>query len=195
MTVVVVTSPAQPVIERALVKAHLRVDHDDDDTLIDAYLAAATGHIDGPEGWLGRCLGQQTLELTLHGDAWPRCGATLALPCGPILSVDSVTYIDPAGAEQTIGPGSGIYTLLAGGLLALAYGQSWPATRSQADGIVITYTAGYAVLPKAIEAAILLMTGDLYANRETVVTGVTAAAVPMSATVSNLLSPFRAWRE
>ena len=67
----------------------------------------------------------------------------------------------------------------------------------------VRYTAGYvadptanplvAAIPAPIRAALLLMTADLYSNRETVETGVRAAAVavPMSTTVETLLSPYR----
>lgn len=46
-------------------------------------------------------------------------------------------------------------------------------------------------LPPAITAAILLMAGHLYANREGVVTGTIATALPLS--VQFLLSPYRVW--
>lgn len=42
-----------PFVGRELVKQHLRVDHNDEDALIDAYIAAAIAHIDGPDSYLG----------------------------------------------------------------------------------------------------------------------------------------------
>jgi hypothetical protein len=45
--------------------------------------------------------------------------------------------------------------------------------------------------PADLVAAVLLMVGDLYANRETVGPGV--SAITPSLTVSNLLAPFRLW--
>ena len=41
--------------------------------------------------------------------------------------------------------------------------------------------------------ATLLMVGDLYAYRETAVTGVSTAPVQMSTTVEALLAPYRIW--
>ena len=57
----------------------------------------------------------------------------------------------------------------------------------------IQYSAGFTTVPSAIMAALLLMIGDLYSNRQTVETGVRAAAVsvPMSTTVETLLQPYR----
>lgn len=46
-------------------------------------------------------------------------------------------------------------------------------------------------LPAAVTAAILLMGGHLYANREAVVTGTISTALPMS--VQFLLAPYRVW--
>lgn len=47
--------------------------------------------------------------------------------------------------------------------------------------------------PSAVVAAVLLMTADLYANRESVVLGTIAAEVKMPTTVANLLAPYRNW--
>jgi len=46
-------------------------------------------------------------------------------------------------------------------------------------------------LPAAVTAAILLMAGHLYANREAVVTGTISTALPLS--VQFLLAPYRVW--
>lgn len=46
-------------------------------------------------------------------------------------------------------------------------------------------------LPPAVTAAILLLAGHLYANREAVVTGTISTALPMS--VQFLLAPYRVW--
>lgn len=53
-------------------------------------------------------------------------------------------------------------------------------------------SGGYELpLPPAVAAAILLMAGHLYANREAVVTGTIATALPLS--VQFLLAPYRVW--
>lgn len=184
MSVVVVTPPVHGV-SLATVKAHLRVDHNDDDALIAAYLDAAVGHIDGPHGWLDRAIWPQTLELRQNGFG----PAPIRLPYGPATSVTSVKYVDANGAEQTLA--SDQYTLTNAGDLGLAYGASWPSLRGDAEGVRIRYVAGFASLPPAILSAILLMVGDLYQNRETV--GEVAGEIQMSMTVRALLAPFRVW--
>lgn len=187
MSVVVVTPPV-PAISRGLVNAHLRLEvgvvHDDD-ALIDAYVAAAVAHIDGPAGWLGRSIWTQTLELRQNVFCGP-----IRLPYGPVQSVTSVKYVDSAGVEQTLDEAG--YVLLTDGVVNLAHNASWPSHRGDAEGVRVRYVAGYETLPPAILSAVLLMVGDMYANRETV--GEVTSAVQMSTTVENLLAPFRNWR-
>lgn len=183
MSVVVVTPPV-PAIDLELVKTHLRVEHGGDDTLIQAYIDAAVSAIDGPGGSLGRCLWPQTLELRKT-----TLSAPFRLPYGPVDAITSVKTVDLAGIEQTMS--STDYLLTNAGDLTLTHNASWPSLRGDTEGVRIRYQAGYETLPPAILPAVMLMVGDLYANRETVaqVTG----AVQMSMTVQNLLGPYRAW--
>lgn len=187
MTVLVVTPPA-PVLDRALAKQHLRVTTGDEDALIDAYIAAACGMIDGPDGWLERSIGEQVLELRTD-----RFCDSLRLPCGPVREIDAVEYVDADGALTALD--SDVY-VLRGDRLELAYDEAWPSVRGDADGVRIRYVAGFedGAVPAPITAALLLMVGDLYENRETGVVGTVSAEVKMSTTVEALLRPYRIWR-
>lgn len=211
---VVVITPPNPIVTSDMAKAHLRIDGDDEDDLLDLYIDAAQGMIDGPYGWLGRCIGQQTLELCLPGfsgspvwgwSAGPsgllwgdqpsmggfgRVSSRLALPFPPLISVTSVIYEDSNGNDVVLP--SADYLASDDGIDA-AFGGSFPDGRWAPDALRIQYVAGYATVPRTIVAAMLLMIGDLYSNRETVETGVRAAAVvvPMSMTVEALLAPYR----
>ncbi|MGO4263911.1 head-tail connector protein, partial [Lysobacter sp. TAB13] len=118
--VVVITAPGS-IISLEEAKQHLRVDHDIDDALITGLVAAAQQHIDGPEGWLGRAIGRQTLELRQCG--FPQ--SVIALPFPPHHEIAEVTYDDSLGAAQTLPPAS--YKLY-GRELMPAPGMSWPAT-------------------------------------------------------------------
>jgi len=187
MRIVVVTPPAAPVVSTAEAKDHLNVHFDDDDVLIAAMVAAATANLDGPEGWLGRALGEQTLEARLHAFG----SDPILLPLPPHIEIASIKYVDTDGVEQTLDPGE--YELL-GAELDLAYGKTWPSVRGQREAVRIRFAAGYEDgLHPSIHSAILLMTGDLYAQRETFVTGTIAQEVPMSTNVVNLLTPLRMW--
>lgn len=192
MTVVVVSPPAQPLISLAEAKAQLRLDGADDDQLVEGYIAAATAWIDGPDGWLGRALISQTLELRAGG--FPVCGdGEIDLPYPPVASVTSVTYSDSDGADQVLAADK---YRLAGRFLSPAFGTSWPSTRAQRDALRIQYVAGYGVepdkVPAPIRQAILLLIGHWYGTRETVNIGNITSELPF--TTSALLAPYRVWR-
>ena len=198
MRTLVVTPPA-PVLTPADARAHLS-DVPDADEFLANLIAAATASIDGPDKYLGRALGVQTLEARVDGfDLF----APLVLPCPPLISIESVTYLDGAGVLQTI-TANGYEAF--GNQVDPVFGSSWPSARWGRETVRIRYKAGYVVDPTAdplvpalpfdIRAALLLMVGDLYSNRETTVDARAAAAVPipMSTTVETLLGPYRIWR-
>lgn len=70
------------------------------------------------------------------------------------------------------------------GRLVLNSGKSWPSTTLRpANGVCITFIAGYsaaASVPESWKAAIKLLLGHLYENREAVIIGQTAAELPMA---------------
>ncbi|NTS64161.1 phage gp6-like head-tail connector protein [Sphingomonas sp. HHU CXW] len=194
MRVLVITRP-DPVVSLADAKAHCKVEDDSEDALIKAYVAAATSHIDGPDGWLGRALGVQVLEARCGA----ACGDTIRLPFPPVVELVSISYLDADGVEQ-MGDLADVEVL--GRDLVAASSWPWVGGSSRREAVRIRYRAGYPVddsgdsprstLPAAIRAAILLMTDDLYRNRGTVSPG-TVTAVPMSTPVENLLAPFRVY--
>lgn len=194
----VVEPPSQRIVTLAEMKAHLRVDHDEDDELIDAYMLAAEQRLDGPTGITGRAFRSQRLRATYHG-----FGQSICLPFPPLISVESLTYLDSNGDEQTfaeadqwrvIGIGAP-----GGGSIVPLYGVSWPSVQSTTDPdlVRVTFTAGYysAVspgddpLPATIKAAVKLMVSDWYEFRPSTVIGTTAAPTPHG--VEMLIAPFR----
>lgn len=184
MRVLVVTPPG-PAVSLAQAKQHLRVDSDDEDALIAALIEAATAHIDGPDGWLGRAIGSQTLEA--RGDVFRDA---MRLPYGPVIDIVTVKHLDEDGHELTVLPAD--YELR-GSILGSAFGCRWPSVAAHGEAVRIQYRAGYEKVPAAITAAILLMVGDLYRNPTSVSAGA-VSKVPMSTTVENLLNPFRVWQ-
>jgi hypothetical protein len=201
-----VTAPT-PLFTTDELKLALRVDHSEDDALIDGLAAAVTAHLDGFSGILGRALVTQSWKLYLPGfppgpGPWgaPLFSARLqharriVLPLPPLVSVTSIHYVDPDGADQLLAADQ--YTVLEGPVSAVepAYGLSWPSTRAQARAVTITYVAGYGAatdVPGPILAAAKLMVGDLYANREAVVIKDSRVTLIETPTTSRLLSPFK----
>lgn len=130
MTVIVITHP-EPLVSLDDAKDHLRVTENDEDGLIEGYIAAASAWIDGPAGWLGRSIGLQTLEL--RSNVFSGCER---LPYGPIISIASVKYIDAQGVEQTVDPAQ--YEVIDGGL-AVKSGSAWPSHRGDVEGVRVRY--------------------------------------------------------
>lgn len=200
MRVFVVEPPAS-VVTWDDANRHLRLDGDiSDKDYVESLIAAATGSIDGPQGWLGRALGPQTLEARF--DRFDRCDAGIRLPYGPIIDIVSIQYVDGDGVIATIDAGA--YEI-AGDVVSPVFGGSWPSAAWRSEAVRVRYRAGYVAdptadplvpaLPAPIKAAILLMLGDLYTNRQTTAVGTATGigAIPMSLTVQSLLSPFRVW--
>lgn len=196
MALVSVTPPAATPISVAEAKLHLRVDHDADDGLIDALVQAAAGHIDGRDGWLGRCLMPQTWDLVL--EKFPTGG--IRIPLAPLLEIESVKYIDDAGVTQTVAPEG--YRVddanVPGWVVPVATG--WPVAGDTINAVRVRFRAGYEGqetdsppgpngVPAPIKAALKLLVGHWYANREAVNVGNIVSDLPWA--VSALLTPYR----
>ncbi|NKJ34114.1 hypothetical protein [Rhizobium sp. SG570] len=103
---------------------------------------AVVGEIDGPDGWLGRAIGAQTLEWVL--DDWR--GRNLLLPCAPIIDILSVVYTDTKGIEQTV---DSINYGKTGDYLWFKPAWHMPSLGSYPEPVRIRYRAGYDSSPVA----------------------------------------------
>ena len=202
MRLIPVEPPVIPVISLDEMKQHLRVDFSDDDALIEAITAAATEEVDGIAG-IGRALMEQTWDLYLDGFYPNGCLAPITIPFPPLIEVESVKYFDDDNAQQTL-PTSGYEVVGAGGHspaeLRLADGESWPSVYARAEPVIVRFRAGYVqtsaspqsgVVPWKIIAAIKMIAGTLYAQRETLVIGQSAVEIPWAA--EKLLKNFRVY--
>jgi uncharacterized phiE125 gp8 family phage protein len=156
-------------------KAHLRVTGTDEDALITALVQAAQAHV---EQVLGAPLTSETWEQSLDG--FP-CEAIRLLK-QPITGITSVKY-DVLGVETTLDPAN-YATDLPGGRVWSR--QAWPSADAVAS-VRVRFVAGYSTLPAPLKAAVLLLVGDLYANRE----AKEDAALVNNPTVDRLLFPYR----
>ncbi len=185
---VLVTPPADTAVSSSEVKAHLDISYTDKDSLITALIAAATSHLDGWTGILGRCLMTQTWRQDFD-DFW----SEMPLPLFPVTSITSVKYTDTAGVEQTID--SANYTLKhdgRGAYVEFVSTYSFPALNAESAAVRVTYVAGdanAAAVPGAIKHAMLLMIRHWFDNPSAVQVGMPAQAMPMA--VDALLAPYR----
>jgi uncharacterized phiE125 gp8 family phage protein len=179
----VLTPPAALPLTLDEVKAHLHVDHTDDDAMIEIYNAAATAHA---EVFCGRALMPRTLELVLD-----KFKTQIEIPLPPLIKVNAVFYDDAAGDEQQLAENLDyvVDTVSQPGWIVAA-NSTWPTTLDAINAVRIRFDAGYLNdamspptpnVPDDIKAAILLIIGNMYANREDVITGTIAAKLPFGA--------------
>jgi hypothetical protein len=124
-----------------------------------------------------------------------RLRRAIVVPYPPLLSVESVTYVDGAGVQQTLDPAA--YLVRAAetpGEIAPAYGTNWPATRATLDAVAVEFTCGYGdpdAVPAPIKSAVLMIVATLYDQRGNVAP-VQMHEVPQAA--QWLLGPYRVTR-
>lgn len=196
-----VTAPVSEPIPLEDAKEHLRVDDANEDAYIASLIQVARDYVEGVTGlafvsqqWL------YTADQFPYSGYWPygygSYGAfayatsgynsyddTIKLYRAPLISVQSITYIDPTGNTQTLA--SNQYTVLTSstcGEIALNYGCYWPFTRPVRNAVNVTFTAGYAsvdLIPESYLGAIKYLIADMYMNREASVDGMRANANPL----------------
>lgn len=171
-------------------KAWLDISYTNKDTVITGLIAAATAHLDGWAGILGRCLCEQTWRQDY--DRFARC---LRIPLAPVISITSVKYTDTNGAEQTID--AAYYSLLVddlGPYVKFLDTYSFAALSDVRPAVRVTYLAGYPTAagawsgPDDIKHAMALLIRHWFDNPTAVVVGVATQKLPMS--VDSLLSKY-----
>lgn len=184
MALKLITPAADPIVSLEDMKAHLRVDHADDDTLIEGLIKAATSYFDGWSGILGRALIAQTWELTI--DRFPPC--EMKLPLGPLMSVTSVKYDDADGIERILDAEAyDIDKASEPGWVLPVNG--WPATASAINAVRVRFVAGFGEqatdAPEAIRLAIKLHVQTNYDPLES------AIRESYQRAIDALVAPFR----
>jgi len=184
--------PSETPVSLEQAKAHCRVDHDDDDVLIESLIAAATERVDGYFGILGRALIDQ--EWTVNYRDWPY--EKVRLPLRPVTQIVSVMYWNNATPSVQTEFSASNYSLLEdhlGPYIAWTPDADSPSLADRDDAIEITFVTGYGSaaedVPQPIRHAILMMVAHWYEHRETVIVGDSATIIPMAA--ETLLSTYR----
>lgn len=202
-----ITAPATTPISLDQAKAHLRVVDNDEDDLITALIIAATDYV---ETLLGRALIDQTWELVL--DAFPAsdpfatdtipdiADGAIKIPKPPLIEVISINYADESGNDQVVASSSYYVdtTSRYGWVVPQGGALAWPATINAINSVRIRFRAGFLDsgssppvenIPKSITAAMFLLIGALYENREQTVVATIANKLPWG--VDELLLRYR----
>lgn len=162
MLLQLVTPPASEPLTTDEAKAQLRLEHNEDDTLVAALVVEAR---ECAEAFTNRALLTQTWKLLLPGFC-----AKIDLPKPPLQSVASVKYLDASGVEQTLDPSR--YEVISDANQAFiipAYGASWPTVREQMGAVRVTFVAGYgtaADVPQTFKQAMAIYLAQRYEDRE-----------------------------
>lgn len=158
----VTTGPASEPVTLTEAKTWLKVEVDADDALITSLIQAAREMV---ENFTNRKLLPQT--VTEKFDSFP--SDNIVLSAAPLSAVTSVAYTDENGDSQTLSASKYIVQDFAlPAQISVAYSESWPTTRNEADAVTVTYTVGYAdadSVPAALKNAIKLSLAYWYQNR------------------------------
>lgn len=188
MATKIITAPTFEPLSIGDVSEYLRLDDSPTDTaLISALITAARQHL---ENYLNRYIAEQTVELALTG--WKDKIDLSA----PLQTVISVKYIDQDGNEQTLPSNQYVidnYSEPAS--IYPAYGVTYPNLYDVENNVKIRYVVGFTSggspnlnpLPETLKFAMMLIIGDLYANRE----AGGEKAYQVNPTVKNLLQFYR----
>ena len=120
----------------------------------------------------------------------------LWLSKAPVASVTSITYLDTAGVSQTWSSANYLQDLPTGpwarkARIVPAYSVIYPSTYPVLNAVTVRYVCGYTSVPAGIKAAMKLLIGHWYENREAVHVGNIVNVMPMA--VESLLWPFKAF--
>jgi uncharacterized phiE125 gp8 family phage protein len=163
----VITAPTYEPISAADVAEYIRVDDlAEDQLLLNGMITAARQYL---EQYLSRPIATQTLEEALTGWADP-----IVLDSS-LQSVTSIKYLDLNGVEQTLASNQYLVdTYSEPAQITPAYNVEYPELYAVPNNVKIRYVAGYTSggspdlnpMPKPLRFAMMLIIGDLYANRE-----------------------------
>lgn len=184
MSSILVSPPAAEPVTLAEAKAHLRVAHADEDSLISTLIASARRHVEARTGLL---LIQQ--NWTCYADDWPEDGV-MALPLAPLIAVDEVAVFGDDDVKAVIDPAHYYVDLASRPPRLLQRGSRvWARPGRIGNGIAISVTAGFGpssdAVPAPLREAILQLIAHWFEHR-----GDGKPPLP-PLTVDTLIQPYR----
>lgn len=203
MPMQLITPPAGEPVSLAEAKLHLRVDFDDDDSLIQVLISAAR---QAAETLTNRQLVTARWRMVLDsfpgpslmgvpaGQTFTLPGHAVLLPKSPVASVVEIRYLDMAGVWQVMPAAN--YTVDCAcepARITPVFGQIWPISLPQIGAVSVIFDAGYGdalAVPEGIKTWIKLRLGSLYVHREEVAS-MTRGRIDPLPFIDGLLDPYK----
>jgi uncharacterized phiE125 gp8 family phage protein len=184
MTIIDLSPPLAEPLTLAEVRAHLRLDTQDEDELLAALITVAREHLEREAGLV---LASRDFRLCL--DAWPDDGI-LTIARGPVRQVTEVTVYDGEGDGQAVDLGG--HLLDGEARPARLWLRQTPEPGRVLNGIEVEFVAGFgesgAEVPETLKRAMLLHIGAMFACRGVVAADAQPAVVPPG--YDRLIAPF-----
>ena len=191
MAAVQTSAPVNEPVCLDAAKAHLKVDHADEDALIANLIESARITVENITGLI-----LITQSWSIFFDAWPGVGQ-IELPVAPVQSVSALNIFSDDDIAAPIDP-AGYYVDIISrpARIVLRTSAVRPSPGRIANGIGIDLVCGYGAnddaVPEALRQAILQLTAHWFDNRTTIEFGTVPHPVPLG--VSALLSAYRSVR-
>jgi len=162
----IVDAPLIAPITLTEVKAQLRVEHDDDDTILTRLIDVAVAYTD-VRGALGQAMITQKWAQWINAN--PPQNVSLIL--GPVQDVTAIKYYDTDGVLQTDDINNyQVFGTDFATVISPKDSFTWPVSQQRSDAIKIEYEIGYGdeitSVPQTIRHALMLLIGHWYDNRE-----------------------------
>jgi uncharacterized phiE125 gp8 family phage protein len=162
-------------------KNYLRIDTNDDDTVLGHLLTSAR---QACEEYTGRLFGSGS--VTFYLDSFEDS----SFIAGPVTAISSVTYYDVDNVLQTLSTARW-YADLVSYPQRIAF-DAPPAVYLERFGqVIIATTAGHSTVPGPVLQAMRMLAAHFYDNRQAVITGTIATEMPLA--VHALLAPYRVY--
>ncbi|TGE33329.1 head-tail connector protein [Desulfosporosinus sp. Sb-LF] len=193
-----ITPPAVEPLSLADVQNYLRIDTTND-TLEDAYVTSLiVSAREYCENFQNRAYITQTWEMALPRFPFSAEAMAIEIPKGKLQTIESITYKDTAGVENTLVPELEYAVSNRGilGRISPPFGKVFPLDiLYPLDPVVIRFTCGYGDgpedVPARVKQAMMLLIAHWYENRVVVNDLRGVNPVELTFTVSSLLSQNR----
>ena len=181
----ILQQPTLEVITIDDVKAQLKIEDNEEDSLLLQYLETAINHAENYAG-----IHIRTRPIKFWFNDFP--GVDLKLYASPITAITKVEYYDTSNVltEYTL---SDVDFDKFSGKIRPVFGKSWPSVYERFNSVGVEATCGYtaSTLPSPIKQAILMLVGHFYENREATTSRSSDASKEVEFAFKALLDPYR----